>query len=101
MPVGELTGYLLRVHNLSATAAPGVTVGDTLPAGFRVRDVGASPCAVASGVLTCTFDLVGGATRDIRVTGAFVVAGSVPNTATVSSSGDPVPGNDTSSTSTR
>ena len=98
--VGNLTGYLLTVRNLSGVAAPAVSVSDPLPAGFRFRDASGNPCVLTGGTLTCSFDLAAGASRQIQVNGAFVVAGNVTNTATVRSAGDPNAGNDGSTATT-
>jgi uncharacterized repeat protein (TIGR01451 family) len=97
VPVGNLGGYLLTVHNESTVPAAAVSVSDQLPAGFKLRDYTGGPCVLIGGKLTCSFDLAAQETRTIRVNGAFLTAGTVSNTAVVSSQGDPVASNNTSS----
>jgi Ca2+-binding RTX toxin-like protein len=75
-------------------------VSDALPAGFKMRDASGQPCVLIGNALTCSFALAAGETRTIVVNGAFVVAGTIANTATVSSAGDPNPGNNSASATT-
>jgi uncharacterized repeat protein (TIGR01451 family) len=91
VPVGNLFSYRLVVSNASPANATGVSVSDSLPAGFRLRDVAPSQgtCTTSSGTVSCAIgSLAAGATATVTVNGAFVVSGSKTNTATVSAVGD-------------
>jgi uncharacterized repeat protein (TIGR01451 family) len=51
---GGVAGFLIVVQNLGAPTATGVTLTDTLPAGFTWTESSAF-CSISSGVLTCAF----------------------------------------------
>ena len=92
--VGDLTGYGITVTNLSNQAATQVVVHDALPSGFKLQGTTSSQCTASGSTLTCQLGTVpAGGTVSFSITGAFVQAGSIANTATVSSANDPVAGN--------
>ena len=101
---GNPITYTVAVSNLSASPATAVSVSDTLPigAGFVSASGTGWTCGIVTGVVTCTLPTLNtGAAAPITLTiTAPSVGAVVANTASVSSStSDPTPGNN-SSTST-
>ena len=91
VPVGNAFSYRLVVSNTSTVVAASVQVSDTLPAGFKLRNVTttAGTCANAASTVSCALgSLSAGGTATVTVNGAFVASGSKSNTATVSATGD-------------
>ncbi len=71
---GETTDYIVRVTNLGDTAATGVTLMDTLPAGFTVTSTvpGTPTCNTGGGTVACGFGtLAAGESAVVRVSGTF------------------------------
>ncbi len=109
---GTRATFTLRAGQVSGSDPTGVTVTDTLPAGFTyVSHSGASPwgCnwvagvpAGSTGTLTCTYPgtYTGGPNStlpDITLVADMTASGSIPNTGTVAADQtDNVPGNNTS-----
>jgi uncharacterized repeat protein (TIGR01451 family) len=98
--------YTLAVSNLGPAQASSVSVSDTLPVGSTFISASGSgwTCGAVAGVVTCTRPLLAvGAAPPITLTinaPPVASAGTLVNTAIVSSaSNDPTPGNN-SSTST-
>ena len=87
IPVGNAFSYRLIVSATTATAASSATITDPLPAGFRVNTVTttAGSCTVAANhTVTCRLGTVAaGSPVTVTVNGAFVVAGTISNTARV------------------
>ena len=103
--VGQTLTYTLTVHDSGPADAPSVRVTDTLPGGVVYQSATPSQgsCAQASGTVTCDIGAIasgGGATVTIKVTPQ--TAGSITNSASVTSTGtvDPSPANDSASAST-
>jgi len=99
--------YTLAVSNLGPTSAPGVTVTDVLPAGSTfVSATGTGwSCMAAAGTVVCNQpSLAVGAAPSITLVikaPATTTAGTLVNTATVTSAApDPVPANNTSTATT-
>jgi uncharacterized repeat protein (TIGR01451 family) len=103
-PGGALT-YTLTVSDLGPSNATGVTIADTLPAGFQYASASGDTSASLTGD-TLTLDvgnLAAGATTIVTVSGtvASTATGTITNTATVSGAQpDPNLANNTSSVST-
>jgi hypothetical protein len=94
--VGARTGYRLAVTNLAAAVGQTRLTGH-LPVGFEVEDVDSEDCAVgAGGTVRCMLTVPGLTTETVTVSGVFLAAGTVANTASVFSDGDVNPGNDRS-----
>jgi uncharacterized repeat protein (TIGR01451 family) len=103
---GSPISYTINVSNLSASPASAVSVNDTLPTGANFVSASGTgwSCGIVSTLVTCTMPtLAPGAAAPITLT---IVAptvsspGTLSNTATVSSAGvDPVPGNNSSTSS--
>ena len=93
---GDTIGFLIAIANLGDGTATGVTVNDTLPSGaglaWTIDAAGSEPgCAIASGVLTCTYgDLGPGASRNVHLTSptTAVQCGTLRNVATATSTND-------------
>lgn len=102
---GETTSYTITVTNDGPTAAQNVELSDPLPANttfvaFEQNSGPAFTCATpavgSTGTVTCTIaTLADAASATFTLTVAVNVdaTGSVSNTATVTSSNDPTPGN--------
>ncbi len=104
-PGGALT-YTLTVSDLGPSNATGVTIADTLPAGFQYSSASGDTSATLSGnTLTLVVgNLTAGATTVVTVNGtvASSASGSITNTATVSGAQtDPNLANNTSSVTTQ
>ena len=104
-PGGALT-YTLTVSDLGPSNATGVTIADTLPAGFQYSSASGDTSAMINGnTLTLNVgNLATGATTIITVNGtvASTASGSITNTATVSGAqSDPNLANNTSSVTTQ
>jgi len=97
---GQLV-YTLKVTNHGPSAAPGVTVSDTLPAGVTLKSVSPSQgtCKTSPAVV-CNLGLIAaGNSAQITVTVTVTAAqGQIVNTATVSSAYPDPAGGDNSST---
>ncbi|MEM7093500.1 MAG: hypothetical protein AAF567_10900 [Actinomycetota bacterium] len=92
---GELVIYTLVAGNTGSSDADGVTITDTPPTGMTFDPTNSSAnCLDNAGTIECTLDTVEpGTTESVNL--AFVVdddavAGTVTNTATVTSDEDPV-----------
>ncbi len=97
--IGSTVTYTLQVYNNGAAVATGVTVTDTLPTGLENVTISAGQGSCTAGsVFTCSLGAINvGASAFVTVTGRAVVAGSLPNTATVSATQvDANPTNNTS-----
>ncbi len=104
---GDSFTYTLTVTNNGPSDASGLTVSDTVPAGFTITSVtsGAGVCGFAGQVATCTrASLPAGSTWVITISvdvDLLIPGGLYTDTATVSAtSPDPVPGNDSDSEGT-
>ena len=88
---GDDAVFTITVKNNDLTGtATDVTVTDTLPAGIDWSEDSAD-CSITAGVLSCDFgDVAAGATETVTLTGTTDPAdcGTIPNTATVSSSNE-------------
>lgn len=87
--VGDTLAYTITVANAGQIDATAVTVSDVLPAGLRVTAVDpagtAGSDAAGAATLTWTIDsLPVGASRSFAVTGVATTAGTLENTATIS-----------------
>ncbi|MCZ7652354.1 MAG: DUF11 domain-containing protein [Thermoanaerobaculia bacterium] len=94
---GDTVVYTLTVNNLGAGDATGVVVTDTLPAGLTY--VG-NDCSATFAAPTLTWSLGGlangaSAVCNVSVTVDAGAAGTLVNTASVTSDDDPTPANDT------
>jgi uncharacterized repeat protein (TIGR01451 family) len=98
---GSAMTYTVTVANNGPSPAQNVTVVDTLPSGVGLSTTGgAYTCALASNTLTCTLANLGnGATAVLTINAtAPATAGTITNTATVSSSTtDPATANNSAS----
>ncbi|MBI3608409.1 MAG: DUF11 domain-containing protein, partial [Nitrospirae bacterium] len=98
--VGQSLTYTLTVHNYGSNSASGVTVSDTLPTTVTFGSVTASQgtCSMSGGTVTCSLGpMANGATATVTIVVTPLAAGTLSNTAIVSSAtSDPVPGNNTS-----
>ncbi|RDZ29314.1 CARDB domain-containing protein [Lysobacter silvisoli] len=95
--VGTNVSFTLTVTNNGPSAAAAVSVADLLPSGYTyVSDNGAGAYVPGTGVWTIG-SLANGASASLQITATVNAAGSYANTATVSSTtNDPTPGNNTS-----
>lgn len=100
---GQQVTYTLRVSNNGPSAASGITVRDTLPAGVSYVSSSGATCSASGQTVTCTFaSLEPGAAnaRTITIVGQVGpdVRGTSGNTATVSSEtpADPTTSDNTS-----
>lgn len=88
---GDDAEFTITVTNNDQTGtATGVTVSDTLPTGIVWTEDHAE-CSIAAGVLSCDFgELAPGASESVTLTGPTDAAdcGTLPNTATVSSTNE-------------
>ena len=98
--VGSTFPYVVRVENLGDETATGIVVSDVLPSGVRFSS--GSGCAHAAGSVTCAIaSLAPGAGRTLLIGVKATAAGTVFNTATVTSATpDADPSNDADSEST-
>lgn len=101
---GQNVTYTLQVSNLGPSTATAVTVTDPLPAGATFVSASGTgwSCSQAAGTVTCTMPslAVGVASPITIVVTAPNTAATLNNTATVSSTtADPVPGNNSSTSS--
>jgi uncharacterized repeat protein (TIGR01451 family) len=95
---GQTFDYTLVVRNNGPSTATGVTVADTLPAGFSLLTATSTQgTCTGTTVISCTVGtMLNGATVTITLHGTSG-AGSLTNTATVTANEtDPVPANNTS-----
>ncbi|HET9667624.1 MAG TPA: DUF11 domain-containing protein, partial [Desertimonas sp.] len=103
--VGGTLVYTLTQSNVGPTAADGVTVTDTLPAGVAFVSATSTrgSCSQSSGVVTCTFaSLPSGATASQTITVMPTQPGTITNSASVAASApsDPDTSNNAATTST-
>ncbi len=100
---GETASFTLTVVNNGPTAATGVTVTDTLPAGLAYAGADVGGCSVAAETVTCAVgDLAvgGSATFVLQAKVTRETAGELVNSATVvGEQPDPVEANDAASAS--
>jgi len=93
--LGGLIQFNITVSNIGPAAAQNVTLTDTLPsgAGLSWSIAGSAPgCAIASGVLTCSFGTLNvNASRSVSIssTAGTGSCGTVSNTASVSAANEP------------
>jgi uncharacterized repeat protein (TIGR01451 family) len=95
---GQTFDYTLLVRNNGPSTATGVTVADTLPAGFSLLTATSTQgTCTGTTVVACTVGtMINGATVTITLHGT-AGSGSLANTATVTANEtDPVPANNTS-----
>ena len=88
VPVGGLLTYTLTAHNAGPSTATGVNVTDDLPAGvtFDSATTSQGSCSQASGTVTCPLGtLASGANATVTIRVRPQSAGSITNTASVSS----------------
>ncbi|MFL5790698.1 MAG: hypothetical protein ACJ76A_04275, partial [Actinomycetota bacterium] len=100
---GDTIGYTITVTNNGAGTATNVVVTDTLPTnaglGWTIDGgTGAAECAIAQGVLTCSFgDMLPGASKTVHISSPTTSAtcGKVVNSAsaTTGNDGSPSTGN--------
>ena len=84
--LGQPQSLTVTVTNHGPSAAAGVQLVDTLPAGVAFVSASAG-CGQAGGVVTCAIgSLAGGASVDVNITVTPASLGSFATTATVSSS---------------
>ena len=95
--VGTNVVFTLTVTNNGPSDATGVTSTDNLPSGYTyVSDNGGGAYNSGTGIWTIG-NLTNGATTSLNITAKVNATGSYANTATVTSPiGDPIPGNNTS-----
>jgi uncharacterized delta-60 repeat protein/uncharacterized repeat protein (TIGR01451 family) len=104
VPTGRNMTYTLTVTNNGPDAAAGVTVTDQLPP--SVTFVSATPsqgsCGESGGIVTCNLGTMGnGVTATVEIVVRPTVAGTITNTASVTSSTpDPNQGNNSDSENT-
>jgi uncharacterized repeat protein (TIGR01451 family) len=102
--VGQPFSYSLAIKSNGPSAANGVTVTDTLPAGltFGSATPSTGSCSESGGTVTCSLgSLAKGKSATVSLTVTPQRAGTFTNTGTVKGNEpDPVPGNNTSSTTT-
>ena len=98
-PGNEIT-YTLEVTNNGGRADSKVVVKDTLPAALAYLSASGADwtCTHASQLVTCRYGkaLAPGARASVQLKARIIGEGRIRNSATVSGSGDGVPGNDTS-----
>lgn len=101
---GSSLTYTLVVSNAGPSTAQGVVATDTLPAGvaFVSANPTAGSCSQAAGTVTCNLgDVNNGASVTITIVVTPSAAGTLNNSASVSSStGDPAAGNNSASSTT-
>ena len=101
---GEALAYVLTATNDGPSTAEAVVIRDTLPAGVALAGPPPTGCSVAGALVTCALGTLGpGTSAGVRLetTVAPGAAGPLQNVAVASSStGDPVPGNNTAQTTT-
>ena len=99
--LGDDLTYTITVANRGPSTATGVTLTDTLPAGVTFVSVSAG-CTEAQGTVTCTLGTVAsGDSSTVSIVVTPTVAGTIANTARVTSSeGDPNTGDNTAAQST-
>ena len=102
---GSPFSYTLTIENLSSSVATNVVVVDTLPALVNVVSLPSGCNESPAGTVTCTIPAVAANSSTQRtlnvVASAALAAGSINNTASVTTdSDDPVPGNDSDSETT-
>src|SRR5437588_355129 len=92
---GTDIGFKIKVTNIGAGAATGVSMTDTLPTdaglSWTVADDGGATCGISGGVLTCTMaSLDSGAHFTVHITSPTTKAtcGTVDNTASVTTTND-------------
>ncbi|TMK83105.1 MAG: DUF11 domain-containing protein [Actinobacteria bacterium] len=92
---GTDIGFKIKVTNIGAGAATGVSMTDTLPTNaglsWTVADDGGATCGISSGVLTCTMaSLASGVSFTVHITSPTTKAtcGTVDNTASVTTTND-------------
>ena len=103
VPVGDALTYTARISNTGPNAAQSVRFSDPLPAGLTV--VGVKPgakCGQSGATVSCSFGSVpAGGTSTVVVTVRPAAAGSVTNTASVTSTtSDPDAGDRTATATT-
>jgi len=99
--VGQQLTYAVTIDNAGLSPATDVSVSDTLPAGvtFDSATPSQGSCSEASGTVTCSLGTVAnGAGASVSITVTPQAAGSITNTATVSSAvTDPSPADNSAS----
>jgi uncharacterized repeat protein (TIGR01451 family) len=100
---GGIASFTITVTASATGSSSSVTVSDTLPTGtWTLSGADAAQCAIAAGVLTCTFGTMAeGTSKSVtlsRVTTAQDCP-SITNTATVTATGDTNTGNNSSTAS--
>lgn len=101
--VGESIHYVLSVSNLGSGPAPGVTLTDVLPPGtnFSSATPTQGSCTETGGTVTCDLgEITAGATAGATIVVDTLTIGVATNTATVTTSGDPDPANNSASDDT-
>ena len=99
--VGVLTGWTITVHNSGTAASAPVVLNDPLSSSFRYQGSTSPLCAVLAATFGCNLGSIpAGGTVTITVRGAFVRAGNIANTATISATGDSSAANNTSTAHT-
>ncbi|MCW2924130.1 MAG: hypothetical protein JWM98_1534 [Thermoleophilia bacterium] len=101
--LGGTITYTVSIANNGPSAATGVNVSDTLPAGVTFSAAASSPtCSETTGVVTCPFGSVAnGGTGTATIVVTTTQTGPVANTVTIGGAqADPVPGNNSSTKTT-
>jgi len=102
--VGQELTYTVGVQNNGPSAAPGVSLSDTLPAGvtFTSATPSQGTCSQSAGTVTCPLGTIAnGASASVQIKVTPTTTGSITNQASVSSAvSDPVPANNTASAAT-
>jgi uncharacterized repeat protein (TIGR01451 family) len=101
---GDTLTYSLTAQNNGPSAATGVTLTDTLPAGVTYQSATPSQgtCGQASGVVTCNLGAVAsGGAPTVQIAVRPQAGGTITNTASVTGAqGDPTSANNTASAQT-
>src|SRR4029453_17583912 len=98
---GQSLNYVLTGHNAGPSAATGVVITDTVPAGLSIGSASSSQgdCTVANQTVTCAIGtLAVNASATVTIGTRALTAGGVTKNASISSTViDPVPGNNSAS----